>query len=395
MSKLTLNNVGSLIEATTAQATINANNDLIETAMENTFSRDGTSPNTMSVVLDMNSNQIINLPVPSTANSPARLIDVVSNPTIVVPGTGTSGHTVPFLDGTNTWSGINTNTNTTDSFNSATGSIVTSGGIGAAKNITSSTGVFAPLISASSAVSFPNNSVTNAYLATVGANTVKGSVAGGTPADLTATQLTTIPNAFTSSLKGLAPASGGGTVNFLRADATWAQPSYALLNTLTASASSVLQDITSMTSGYSMYKLQFNEITPSTNGAAPYLQIHSGGAYKTSGYLNANTFYAVAGGVQVGVANTAAISLSYDPATNTTYNPIGGGGISGEITCFSPTSSKKTLFYGTLVYVKAAFLPATVYVTGCWDTIAAIDGFQFAFNAGTITSGTIKVYGII
>jgi hypothetical protein len=29
---------------------------------------------------------------------------------------------------------------------------------------------------------------------------------------------------FTSSLKGLAPASGGGTTNFLRADGTWAAP---------------------------------------------------------------------------------------------------------------------------------------------------------------------------
>jgi hypothetical protein len=32
-------------------------------------------------------------------------------------------------------------------------------------------------------------------------------------------------NVFTSSLKGLAPASGGGTANFLRADGTWAAPS--------------------------------------------------------------------------------------------------------------------------------------------------------------------------
>ena len=31
-------------------------------------------------------------------------------------------------------------------------------------------------------------------------------------------------NAFSSSLKGLAPASGGGTANFLRADGTWATP---------------------------------------------------------------------------------------------------------------------------------------------------------------------------
>lgn len=36
--------------------------------------------------------------------------------------------------------------------------------------------------------------------------------------------LTTHVDAFTSALKGAAPASGGGTTNFLRADGTWAAP---------------------------------------------------------------------------------------------------------------------------------------------------------------------------
>jgi hypothetical protein len=40
-----------------------------------------------------------------------------------------------------------------------------------------------------------------------------------------AAALTALGNVFTSSLKGLAPASGGGTSNFLRADGTWAAPS--------------------------------------------------------------------------------------------------------------------------------------------------------------------------
>jgi len=35
---------------------------------------------------------------------------------------------------------------------------------------------------------------------------------------------TALLNAFTSALKGLVPASGGGTTNFLRADGTWAAP---------------------------------------------------------------------------------------------------------------------------------------------------------------------------
>ena len=41
---------------------------------------------------------------------------------------------------------------------------------------------------------------------------------------LTATQATAALNAFTSSLQGVAPSSGGGTTNFLRADGSWAAP---------------------------------------------------------------------------------------------------------------------------------------------------------------------------
>lgn len=41
---------------------------------------------------------------------------------------------------------------------------------------------------------------------------------------ISAANLTAALNAFTTSLKGLVPASGGGTTNYLRADGTWAAP---------------------------------------------------------------------------------------------------------------------------------------------------------------------------
>lgn len=78
MAKLTLSDVGNLIDATTAATTINANSALIETALENTLSRDGTTPNTMSAELDMNSKQIVNLPQPIGATSPLRYQDLNS-----------------------------------------------------------------------------------------------------------------------------------------------------------------------------------------------------------------------------------------------------------------------------------------------------------------------------
>lgn len=71
-----------------------------------------------------------------------------------------------------------------------------------------------------------DDAVTNAKAANMAQSTIKGRAVGagtGDPTDLTATQATAILNAFTSALKGLVPASGGGTTNFLRADGNWAE----------------------------------------------------------------------------------------------------------------------------------------------------------------------------
>ena len=68
--------------------------------------------------------------------------------------------------------------------------------------------------------------VTNAKLANVSTATLKGrtTAGSGSPEDLTGTQATALLDTFTSALKGLVPASGGGTTNFLRADGTFAAP---------------------------------------------------------------------------------------------------------------------------------------------------------------------------
>lgn len=79
------------------------------------------------------------------------------------------------------------------------------------------------------------NTSQNGYLSSIDWNSFKGKqdalsgtgylkFATTTPSYFTPTQVTADLNVFTSSLKGLAPLSGGGTANFLRADGTWATP---------------------------------------------------------------------------------------------------------------------------------------------------------------------------
>ena len=71
-----------------------------------------------------------------------------------------------------------------------------------------------------------DGTVANADLANMPANSIKGNNTGvpAVPLDLTVTETTAMLDVFTSALKGLAPASGGGSTNFLRADGTWAAP---------------------------------------------------------------------------------------------------------------------------------------------------------------------------
>jgi len=86
-------------------------------------------------------------------------------------------------------------------------------------DVTTSAGAVATTI-ANDAVTYAkmqNVSATSRFLGRITA-------AAGDPEELTPTQATSLLDAFTSTLKGLAPSSGGGTANFLRADGTWSAP---------------------------------------------------------------------------------------------------------------------------------------------------------------------------
>lgn len=128
--KITLGSISSFQNDITATTQYNANNALVTTAFNNTLSRDGTSPNQMFNNLDMNSNQIINLPQPLTATSALRLQDLntfIGGGTLSsIPIGGTTNQvliklsntdfnvgwaSVPVLSVPNTWTALNTFSN--------------------------------------------------------------------------------------------------------------------------------------------------------------------------------------------------------------------------------------------------------------------------------------------
>lgn len=247
--KITLTQLSSLENETTAINQINGNSVTIVAGFDNTLSRNGTSPNQMGASLDMNSFQILNLPSPGTINSPARLIDVTTNPTISVPPTGTSGSTVPYLNGNNTWSGTNTYTSTT-TFNGTvtlpvssvfTGDSGSGGTIGIVPAPTSGQGASDAVLKASG--SFGVVGFTNTRLAKTGAYTAvngdKGktiALSGGTfytltlssPSGYDADYVITIVNEDTGRAKTISPSGmtsfflwPGQTCMFVNQNNTW------------------------------------------------------------------------------------------------------------------------------------------------------------------------------
>ncbi len=129
-----------------------------------------------------------------------------------------------------------------------------------------------------------------------------------------ATTLTAFLNPFSSTLQGLAPLSGGGTTNFLRADGTWAAPggsSYpgAGIPNSTGSSWGTSYTATSLTAF-------LNPFTTSLQGLAP----SSGGG--TTNYLRADGSWAAppgSGFPGAGIANStgSAWGTSYNATTLT------------------------------------------------------------------------------
>ena len=81
--KFTYTPLVNLNNQSSAIANINNNMAAIQTAMEKTLSRDGTSPNAMQSSLDMNGNHILNLPTPTQSTDAVRLQDITGPVSII------------------------------------------------------------------------------------------------------------------------------------------------------------------------------------------------------------------------------------------------------------------------------------------------------------------------
>lgn len=117
MAKITLTDLANLEQKQSVVTAINNNNAAIETAIENTLSRDGSTPNNMESDIDMDSNRILNLPIALNGSEPVRKQEFDAAVLGQLPGTDFAF------------------SSETQSTSPTTGAVTTAGGLGVAKNL--------------------------------------------------------------------------------------------------------------------------------------------------------------------------------------------------------------------------------------------------------------------
>ena len=102
---------------------------------------------------------------------------------------------------------------------------------------------------------------------------------------------TALLDTFTSALKGLSPASGGGTKNFLRADGSWADPADSIYerSAVVATTSGTAHDFTGMAITVEAIDVHLRGVSLSGADHLLIQLLNSSGVPITSGYLSATT----------------------------------------------------------------------------------------------------------
>lgn len=204
-----------------------------------------------------------------------------------------------------------------------------------------------------------SNKVTRGMLAQTPSAGLLGATSAANVTDLTGTQATSLLDTFTSSLKGLAPASGGGTANFLRADGSWASPP----------GSSPSGPLTS--SGYTMSTGKVIGRSTASTGSPEELSISQALDLIGSATQGDILYRDASGWARLGAGSAGQLLVSQGAGANPVWANVLGGGSGGSGNAFisvrllnrafssgSPTST--TINVNSTSYTNASGLFFTI-----------------------------------
>ena len=168
----------------------------------------------------------------------------------------------------------------------------------------------------------------------------------------------------------------------------------------TASGSASISFTTGIDSTYPIYKFEFINIHPATDGAEFQVGFRDGGtdydAIKTTtGFLAIHTESDSETGLNDRSAldgqaqNTGFLNLNLNLGNDNDQS------LSGSMFLFNPSSTTFVKHFMTDVqYSQNTDGSINYRCAGYCNTTTAIDGVQFKMSSGNIDSGTIKLYGI-
>jgi hypothetical protein len=214
-------------------------------------------------------------------------------------------------------------------------------------------------------VTIANLAVTNAKMANMSANSIKGNNTGlaAAPIDLTATQATAMLNTFTSSLKGLVPSPAGATTTFLKADGTWATPPIG--------SSSGISGAVQLSDGANGFTSNATNLI--FNSTGNYLSV---GGTTTGDYfsLYVNGATAAAGGISISTLTRTTAYTAIDISS-----PVSGG-LYSNMTNSSATSTADSVF--SINTATSGGDPYQYFLAGLTNFLVGVDNDTSTFLIG-------------
>ena len=222
-------------------------------------------------------------------------------------------------------------------------------------------------------------------------------VAGGGTGATTHTANNVLIGAGTSAVTSVAPSTNG---NVLTSNGTvWTSAAagggagMVFISSATASDDATIS-FTSIGSTYDRYVFTLESIRPATDGGALYLltSTDNGSSYDTGSTDYASSVRYSHGGTLYHDVNDNDAFMRLGPATGNATSES----VNGTIELHSPSNAAMfTQVSGRGSYSHSSGPVKSFTQGGCRKSAADVDAVQFKMNSGNITSGTIRMYGIV
>ncbi|ANS03624.1 hypothetical protein [uncultured Mediterranean phage uvDeep-CGR2-KM22-C255] len=177
---------------------------------------------------------------------------------------------------------------------------------------------------------------------------------------------------------------------------TAASGSLVYLSSVTASNDTSVAIASNINATYDAYLFTFNDIVPATNNANLFLNFQIGGSYINSGGVY--EWLHQAGKTDGSSQFQRWSNDSEDDYLELTYeisSTTADGGLSGHMYMYTPASTTHytKVEFNLSAYSDGDFRPANG--AGSIKNAAAVTGVKFYMSSGNITSGTIRMYGVV